>query len=114
VSEEVTWPFGAVTNNYKEKTNMNTYDIRNGDISEIEAIIFGDGTGYDANAIRNDCGSIEFIQEGDNDDLLTIRAKDIPNLILALQKAVSLGWVPAPVVVAAKPVVTKRAVAAKK
>lgn len=90
---------------------MSVFDVRGDGVGSITEIVFADVSGYECPHKIVKCGnsSIELVDE--EEGVVTIDGKDIPNLILALQKAVELGWGPKPVV--AKPAVKKPVAKAK-
>lgn len=75
---------------------MNTIDIRNPDRKmPVERIVFADGDDWNCQPsfISHEEGVVFFEHESD-ETLMEISVEDIPNLILALQRAVAEGWVP--------------------
>jgi hypothetical protein len=93
---------------------MSIFDVRGNGVGEITEIVFADASGYEYPYKIVKCGTscIELVDE--DEGIVSVDNKDIPNLILALQKAVEL-WVPVPkVVLAAKKPVVKKPVAKAK
>ena len=71
---------------------MTIIDIRD-DVGFIDTIKFKDDAYYSASQIHlNESGQKLSIESVDKSTNVTVFAEYIPNLILALQKAVELGW----------------------
>lgn len=86
---------------------MSVFDVRGNDGDVINEIIFADETGYDyPHKIIKRSNEIVLVDEESNE--VSIQFKDVNNFISALQKAIELGWVPAPKAAAVKKPVTKK------
>src|SRR4051812_529419 len=95
---------------------MSKFDVRGNGVGNITEIIFSDSDDY-CNAIsvqQNHSKDKIYLDNNDKETIAELDSKDVPNLILALQKAVELGWVPKPKVAAVKKPAVKKVAVTKK